>query len=95
MTSVTTKLEGLQPETDTASYLFDNWFDPTPEFLIVDGAPGLERAIDTVWHGVPVRRCTVHKCGRAMLVTQDLMRTISAGRQSFPEAGSPPSFRRR
>ena len=32
-----------------------------PEFLIVDGAPGLERAIDTVWHGVPVQRCTVHK----------------------------------
>ena len=28
MTSVTTKTEGLQPETETASYLFDNWFDP-------------------------------------------------------------------
>ena len=28
MTSVTTKADGLQPETETASYLFDNWFDP-------------------------------------------------------------------
>jgi putative transposase len=28
MTSVTTKTEGLQLETETAGYLFDNWFDP-------------------------------------------------------------------
>ena len=32
-----------------------------PEFLIVDGAPGLDKAIAAVWHGVPVQRCTVHK----------------------------------
>src|SRR5947207_12913650 len=32
-----------------------------PTFLIVDGAPGLEKAIATVWDGVPVQRCTVHK----------------------------------
>jgi putative transposase len=32
-----------------------------PGFLIVDGAPGLERAIAAVWDGVPVQRCTVHK----------------------------------
>ena len=32
-----------------------------PEFLIVDGAPGLEKAIAAVWDGVPVQRCTVHK----------------------------------
>jgi transposase-like protein len=32
-----------------------------PEFLIVDGAPGLEKAIAAVWNGVPVQRCTVHK----------------------------------
>jgi transposase-like protein len=31
-----------------------------PEFLIVDGAPGLEKAIAAVWDGVPVQRCTVH-----------------------------------
>jgi len=32
-----------------------------PEFLIGDGAPGLEAAIAAVWDGVPVQRCTVHK----------------------------------
>jgi putative transposase len=32
-----------------------------PQFLIVDGAPGLENAIAAVWDGVAVQRCTVHK----------------------------------
>ena len=32
-----------------------------PEFLIVDGAPGLDKAIAAVWDGVPMQRCTVHK----------------------------------
>jgi transposase-like protein len=32
-----------------------------PEFLIVDGAAGLEKALAAVWDGVPVQRCTVHK----------------------------------
>jgi putative transposase len=32
-----------------------------PEFLIVDGSGGLDKAIATVWDTVPVQRCTVHK----------------------------------
>jgi Transposase, Mutator family len=32
-----------------------------PAFLIVDGAPELEKAIAAIWDGVPVQRCTVHK----------------------------------
>jgi putative transposase len=32
-----------------------------PEFLIVDGAPGLEKALAAVWDGAPTQRCTVHK----------------------------------
>ena len=32
-----------------------------PEFLIVDGAAGLDKAIATVWDGMPVQRCTGHK----------------------------------
>ena len=32
-----------------------------PEFLIVDGASGLDKAIAAVWEGVSVQRCTVHK----------------------------------
>ena len=31
-----------------------------PEFLIVDGAAGLDKAIAAVWADVPVQRCTVH-----------------------------------
>jgi len=33
----------------------------TPEFLIVDGAAGLERALAALWPNVPAQRCTVHK----------------------------------
>lgn len=33
----------------------------TPEFVIVDGAPGLEKALAALWPDVPVQRCTVHK----------------------------------
>jgi putative transposase len=33
----------------------------TPEFLIIDGAAGLERALTALWPEVPTQRCTVHK----------------------------------
>jgi hypothetical protein len=34
----------------------------TPELLIVDGAPGLEKAlVAALWPDVPAQRCTVHK----------------------------------
>jgi transposase-like protein len=33
----------------------------TPEFLIVDGAAGLEKALASLWSEVPIQRCTVHK----------------------------------
>ncbi len=32
-----------------------------PEFLIIDGAAGLERALTALWPDVPTQRCTVHK----------------------------------
>ena len=32
-----------------------------PEFVIVDGAPGLEAALTELWPKAPVQRCTVHK----------------------------------
>ena len=32
-----------------------------PEFVIVDGALGLEVALAALWPGAPVQRCTVHK----------------------------------
>jgi putative transposase len=33
----------------------------TPEFVIMDGASGLEKALAALWPDVPVQRCTVHK----------------------------------
>ena len=33
----------------------------TPQFLIIDGAAGLERALVALWPDVPTQRCTVHK----------------------------------
>jgi putative transposase len=33
----------------------------TPDLVIVDGAPGLEKALAALWPDAPVQRCTVHK----------------------------------
>jgi transposase-like protein len=33
----------------------------SPEFLIIDGAPGLEKSLGLVWPDALVQRCTVHK----------------------------------
>jgi len=33
----------------------------TPELLMIDGAPGLEKAPAALWPDVPIQRCTVHK----------------------------------
>ena len=32
-----------------------------PELAIVDGVPGLEKALAALWNDVPIQRCTVHK----------------------------------
>ena len=32
-----------------------------PELAIVDGAPGLEKALTSLWADLPLQRCTVHK----------------------------------
>jgi len=36
-------------------------FKKTPELAIVDGAPGLEKALAALWSDVPIQRWTVHK----------------------------------
>jgi putative transposase len=33
----------------------------TPEFLLIDGGAGLERALTSLWPDIPIQRCTVHK----------------------------------
>ena len=32
-----------------------------PDLTIVDGAPGLEKALTSLWADIPIQRCTVHK----------------------------------
>src|SRR6516164_3612207 len=34
---------------------------PTPELVVVDGAPGLEKALAALWPDMAVQRCSVHK----------------------------------
>jgi transposase-like protein len=34
---------------------------PRPELVVVDGAPGLEKALAALWPDMAVQRCTVHK----------------------------------
>ena len=46
----------------------------TPELAIVDGAPGLEKALAALWSDVPVQRCTgglLKNCSRADSVGAD------------------------
>ena len=33
----------------------------TPELVVIDGAPGLEKALAALWPDMAVQRCTVHK----------------------------------
>lgn len=37
-----------------------------PELAIVDGAPGLEKALVSLWSDLPIQRCTVHKLRNLM-----------------------------
>jgi putative transposase len=46
----------------------------TPELAILDGAPGLEKALATLWSGVPVQRCTVHKHRNLLAHAPDRLR---------------------
>ena len=57
----------------------------TPEFVIVDGAPGLDAALAALWPDAPIQRCTVgllkkagHGDGRG-LVRRDLDWRVASG----------------
>jgi transposase-like protein len=61
-----------------------------PEFLIVDGAPGLDKAIAAVWDGVPVQRCTVHKHRNLLAhAPERLHEEITAGYNDMIYAATP------
>jgi putative transposase len=55
----------------------------TPEFLIVDGAAGLERALAALWPDVPAQRCTVHKHRNLLAHAPDVLHEMGyPGRQA-------------
>jgi putative transposase len=41
----------------------------TPELVIVDGAPGLEKALVALWSDIAVQRCTVHYAALRIMPT--------------------------
>ena len=62
----------------------------TPEFLIIDGGAGLEKALAALWPEVPTQRCTVHKHSNLLAHAPDhLHEEVSA------DYRTPPSHRRR
>ena len=65
----------------------------TPEFLIVDGAAGLERALAALWPEVPTQRCTVGllKNSPSDGVGPEVSHTRRSG--SGPRRAAPPRWR--
>jgi putative transposase len=61
-----------------------------PEFVIVDGAPGLEKALGLVWPDALAQRCTVHKHRNLLAHAPDrLHEEISADYNDMLYASSP------
>ena len=65
----------------------------TPELVIVDGAPGLEKALAALWSDLPVQRCTVHKHRNLLAHAPDRLHDeISADYNAMIYAGSKPEI---
>src|SRR6202011_3650515 len=61
-----------------------------PEFVIVDGAAGLEKALGLVWSDALVQRCTVHKHRNLLAhAPERLHEEISADYNDMIYAGTP------
>jgi putative transposase len=61
----------------------------TPEFLIIDGAAGLEKALAALWPVVPTQRCTVHKHRNLLAPAPDhLHEEVSADSTDMIYAGT-------
>src|SRR5271169_989147 len=64
-----------------------------PELVIVDGAPGLEKALAALWSDMPVQRCTVHKHRNLLAHAPDrLHEEVSADYNIMIYAGSKPEI---
>jgi putative transposase len=67
-----------------------------PELVIVDGAPGLEKALAALWPEMPVQRCTVHKHRNLLAHAPDkLHEEISADDQDMIYATTPKEIEQR
>src|SRR5437016_3941159 len=65
----------------------------TPELVIVDGAPGLEKALAALWSDMSVQRCTVHKHRNLPAHAPDrLHEEVSADYNDMIYAGSKPEI---
>jgi putative transposase len=65
----------------------------TPELVIVDGAPGLEKALAALWSDMPVQRCTVHKHRNLLAHAPERLREeISADYNDMIYADSKPEI---
>jgi transposase-like protein len=43
---------------------------PRPELVVVDGAPGLEKALAALWPDMAIQRCTVHYADLRIMPTR-------------------------
>ena len=65
----------------------------TPEFLIIDGAAGLEKALAALWPTVPAQRCTVPKHRNLLAhAPEKLHEKISADDTDMIYAETPPQI---
>ena len=64
-----------------------------PELVIVDGAPGLVKALAALWSAMPIQRCTVHKTAISSAHAPDrLHEEISSDYNDMIYAGSKPEI---
>jgi transposase-like protein len=67
-----------------------------PELAIVDGAPGLEKALLSLWPDLPLQRCTVHKLRNLIAhAPKRLAEEIAADYADMIYADSPQAIEKR
>jgi transposase-like protein len=67
-----------------------------PELAVVDGAPGLEKALVSLWPDLPLQRCTVHKLRNLIAhAPKRLAEEIAADYSDMIYADSPQAIEKR
>ena len=60
----------------------------TPELVVADGAPGLEKALAALWPDAPIQRCTVHKHRNLLAHAPWRLVVVGTDRADDPKFGS-------